>query len=974
LNGLTFILGFIGLWSGIWLSGFRGAFFYALLGLLLGRVIDLGHRVRKLEAERDERLKSSIAVSVKQDEVKSGGFKPDKSESGQDKFESDELKADGVQSCPLKSGISEQIIGSPGSLTQDSAGYEHDEERSAVIAEKTPPDQGIRETGNEDQASKQSAVNHETKTSGTEKNASDPVARIIGYIWNFFSTGNVVVKVGIVVLFFGVAFLLKYAAEHSIIPVELRLCGVAAGAIALLVIGWKKRESKRVFGLALQGGGIGILYLTVFSAVRLYDLVPPFPAMCLMIASVVFSAFIAVLQDAKSLAVLASAGGFLAPVLVSTGGGSHVMLFSYYLLLNIGVLSIAWFRSWRELNITGFAFTFVISAMWGIKAYIPENFATTEPFLVFFFLMYVFISVLFAFRQPPDLKGYVDGALVFGLPLVAFGLQCGLVRHFEYGTAISSLALAVFYLCLALWLWKKDHENMRMLTEAFLAASVVFATLAIPFAFDRKWVASSWALEGAAMVWIGLRQKRCLARSFGLFLQICAGLTLFSVSYSSYSDMFILNTRCMNNVIIAVAGLFSGFFYHHYSDRLYRWERGFHGAAALWGVLWWFGAGLSEIDRNITMVKKMHSRLVFMALSSSVFTAVRKPTDWAVMAVPPLVLVPWMFLTAAYGILSGDGHPFAGFGLIAWILSVVAHFYILHSVDDDWKNRIAYIWHTSGFVITILILSWEAAYLAGFAAAGWEDAYLARFDVAGSEAWKLSGWLGVPAAVILLLIRFGGYIEWPAEKFRKAYLSTAPVCLGLFLAACFLRACSYDGNPFPLSYIPVLNPADILQIFVIVTFALWARAIAVERMPEPSFFVFSLKGLVILAGVSFLILLNVILARSVHVWADVNYNMYSMYHSFVFQAAVSILWTLASLFLMSSGSRKGIRKAWFAGAWILAAVVIKLFFVDLGGRGTGERIVSFIVVGILMLVIGFLAPLPPVLKEDGAETGVDSGK
>ncbi|MFX5793580.1 DUF2339 domain-containing protein, partial [Acinetobacter baumannii] len=85
-------------------------------------------------------------------------------------------------------------------------------------------------------------------------------------------------------------------------------------------------------------------------------------------------------QDAAVLAFMGSAGGFLAPVLVSSGGGSHVALFSYYALLNAGIFAIAWFKAWRALNLLGFSFTFVIGSIWGATAYAPEHFASTEAF------------------------------------------------------------------------------------------------------------------------------------------------------------------------------------------------------------------------------------------------------------------------------------------------------------------------------------------------------------------------------------------------------------------------------------------------------------------------------------------------------------------------------------------------------------------------------------------------------------------
>ena len=231
-------------------------------------------------------------------------------------------------------------------------------------------------------------------------------------LWKWLSGGNALVRVGVVVLFFGVAFLLKYAYEHTHIPIELRLTAVAIGAIVMLVIGWRLRTRNPVYALAVQGGGTGVLYLVIFGAFRLFKLLPGEAAFILLIAIAALSAILAIVQNAQSLAVLAVSGGFLAPILASTGSGSHVMLFSYYAVLNLGILAVALYKAWRPLNVLGFVFTFSIGSMWGARFYRDDLFSSTEPFLVFFTLLYIVIAVIFAFRQAPRLKHYVDSTLI----------------------------------------------------------------------------------------------------------------------------------------------------------------------------------------------------------------------------------------------------------------------------------------------------------------------------------------------------------------------------------------------------------------------------------------------------------------------------------------------------------------------------------------------------------------------------------
>lgn len=335
--------------------------------------------------------------------------------------------------------------------------------------------------------------------------------------WLF--TGNLVAKFGLLILFIGVSFLLKYAAERITVPIELRFAAVVLADIGLLAWGWRIRTSRRGIGLPVQGAALGILMLTTFGAYSRFHLIPSGLAFGLLLTLTVFTCLLAVLQDAVWLAVFGIAGGFAAPVLTASGSGNHIGLFSYYAILNTGIFAIALKKSWRLLNLLGFAFTFVIGTAWAELKYEPENYLSAQVFLTLFFLFYVGIAVAYANREAPRLKHYVDATLVFGAPILGFGLQFGLVQHMQFGLAISSMVLGLFYTSLAMLLWRRRGSNLRMLIDAFLAMGVVFGTLALPFALDSRWTSGAWALEGAALVWIGLRQKNTLTWSFGLLVQ-----------------------------------------------------------------------------------------------------------------------------------------------------------------------------------------------------------------------------------------------------------------------------------------------------------------------------------------------------------------------------------------------------------------------------------------------------------------------
>lgn len=384
--------------------------------------------------------------------------------------------------------------------------------------------------------------------------------------------GNTVLRVGVVLLFLGLAFLLRYATEGVVVPVEFRYASVAASAVALLGLGWWLRLRNPNYALMLQGTGVAVLYLTVFAAMRLHPLLDPGVALGLLVLVTVFSAILAVKQDALGLAAAAALGGFAAPILTSTGSGNHVALFSYFALLNAGIFAIAWFKAWRLLNLIGFVGTFGIGFAWGIRSYKPELLWSTEPFLILFFLMYVAIGLLFARRKlrealdaPEDRdellrwaarKGdYIDATVLFGPPLVGFGLQFALVQHIEFAAAFSALALGLFYLVLARLLVGRTGDRAVLLVETCLALGVVFGSLAIPLGLDARWTSAAWAVEGAGIFWLGLRQQRSLARAFALLLQFGAALA-FVIGLRS-GELTLLDGAPLGALMLGVALLFS---------------------------------------------------------------------------------------------------------------------------------------------------------------------------------------------------------------------------------------------------------------------------------------------------------------------------------------------------------------------------------------------------------------------------------
>ena len=767
------------------------------------------------------------------------------------------------------------------------------------------------------------------------------------FIVAWFTGGNTIVRIGIVILFFGVAFLVKYAADHAMFPIEFRLASAAAGAIVMLLIGWRVRGKNAGFGLTLQGGAVGILYLTIFGAFRIWHLLDPGAAFVLLAAIAVLSALLAIKQDAMALAVFGSAGGFLAPLLASTGSGSHVMLFSYYAVLNGGIFAVAWHKAWRPLNFVGFIFTFAIGIFWGSQSYRPELFDSTEPFLILFFLFYVAIAVLYALRQAPQLKHYVEGTLIFGTPLVGFGLQAALVRDFEYGLAISSLVLAAFYLALAKVLYTRQRESLRLLVESFLAIGVVFATLTIPLALDARWTSAFWALEGAAVLWAGIRQNRLLARLFGLLLQLIAGFAFFHGFHLAAAPYAILNSVFIGAVLMAGAGLWSNRLLSRDPQAAGKFENAVTPLLFLWGMGWWLFAGLREIDRFIDDDLRINAALAFLTFTVLAFSWLHRNRSWREAQWPVLAFLPVLALIAFIGAFH-QGHPFANYGWIVWPIALASHYTTLRKHDGDASiARFGWI-HAGSLVLLAALGAWEMHWLAE------------EYDLAHS-AWSVASVILIPGLLLLGVTSERCTERWPVMRYPQSYLAggAIPIVIALWLWT-FYANYTHDGTSLPLPYLPLVNAIDLGHLFVLLTVVRWALRLSRDdtgvNLPMD-------RQLMLAAGgTALFVWLNGVVLRTIHHWAGIGYRLETMWRSVLVQAALSIFWTVLALVLMFTATRKGLRAVWMAGAALMAAVIGKLFLVDLSHIAGIERIVSFIGVGVLMLVIGYFSPLPPAAK------------
>lgn len=811
--------------------------------------------------------------------------------------------------------------------------------------------------------------------------------------------GNTIVRLGVLVLFVGLAFLARYAVEQALLPPELRLAAIGVAGIVLFAVGVRlhgRLPDKLAYALTLEGAGVAVLYLTVFAGFRLYQFLPPAAAFGAMALVCAFSAAIAVAQNAQAMAFIGFAGAFAAPLLVSTGQGSHVALFSYYLLLGVAIAALAWWKAWRALNLLGFFATFGVATLWGVLQYRPEHFASTEPFLIGFFLVYLAASLLYATRHALAARRAVDGTLVFGTPIVAFGLQAALVRQFEYATAFSALALGASYLLLAWWMLRRaraagdgqDSAVRRWLAESFVALGVGFATLAVPLALDGRWTAAVWAVEGAGVFWMGRRQDRVLARAAGLALQFLAALAYLDGDARSLASQWPLaNPRFIGAAMLAGAAFAIAFWSRDPEPAVpgdgaraeFALVRRRLSAVLFWiGFLWVQYALSGEIRRAPSDAQGMpvavfdamlrfHLHVLAWVAGAHVLHHLALPSrrrPWPVAATPAYTVLPVLLAGAVLG-MALFTNLFRSWGWLAWPLALGLHLAMLRGLDAGPPRR-WWAWVHAGGVWLVVLLAGSALRIAI------DEARLA------ATAWGTVIMLVAGTLVLLLLSRQGWFAAaraggpWPLARFGRSYLwrAAAPVA-ALVAASALAVAIRSDGDALPLPYVPLLNPTELAVALALAAWTLWWQRLRASDLDLPAWARDS--GWLLLPAALGFVALNTVWLRIAHHYAGVAWDARTLVDSFLVQAGYSVLWTVVALGLMLAAHRRARRTAWMAGAALLGVTVLKLFVIDLSNRGGSERIFVFIAVGLLMLVVGYFAPVPPAARREPEPRAQEAG-
>jgi uncharacterized membrane protein len=903
---------------------------------------------------------------------------------------------------------------SPASPNWDFSMYPH----GASWRAKGPSDTGPRKWDYRAKSSKEASSIGEDKAS-----RESWIGQIVkgAYGW-LVKEGNIWVSLGILFFLVGFTLLFKFAYDKGFVSIKMSLSLCALAGCAMWTFGFIKRHKKRNFALVMQGGGIGLLYLVTLAASKLFAVLPFSVAGIIMIILSVLTVILSVRQNFQPLALAAILAGYATPIFLSVGSGNYLPLFVIYSILNFEVLVLSFFKDWSLVRRSGLLASAAVGMTWGLMRWEDSYFSSVDPFIVLFFLNYLLLTMVPIFRVKfkilekeafKEAHAKPDIVIMIALPFVFLILQFCACSSLRYGPAISSAGLGLVYLFLGL-LFKRSEKatNLGYKPYFFLFLAFSFLNLSIPLFFQKTSAPAIWALEGSFLIFYAFYyEKGPLLRrltSIGIYLQVAACVLYFlgpslklpggwnlaeSANLLDFESP--ISPLALTGFLFAVASFLSVFVLENMAKTQLSLSN-IRGRAmkpilftpyfsawvfSVYGSLWFF---ITSLHIGLPIRREPFFLSAFFLLAAGGAAA--------------LVVMIWQTTKGAksspkekaeevsspssspspYPSLSPYHSPF----LILFILPVLDGLLFALVIGLQKLFLITTVWLNFPILndisqpiavnlIAFLLLSALAIVYFGRIKPGnllktvWALLLISFTIFAGFSLQEKALSLEVrvflfflPVAALSLLFNIDKIVDFLRQRpYLKASFVTLLILLFIhiptFLVFAFLKAPSIGS----FEYYPIVSPIDGFHILFILS--LWLTFLA-----PGSASLKRLSGRYLVPLFAFLFLNSLALKIAFKYFNEHVYFSELTDYPY-FNGCLAFLWGFVALILMVVGKRLKWRSHWLIGAALLALDIVKLFTVDLRNSETIVRIAAFLLIGVLLFIIGWLAPLPP---KERAET------
>lgn len=364
--------------------------------------------------------------------------------------------------------------------------------------------------------------------------------------WEKFIGENLLNKIGIAILVLGIGYFVKFAIDKDWIGEIGRVgIGVLAGGI-MLGFAFRLRNSFRAFSSVLTGGAIATLYFSIYLGFAEYQLFSPSITFILMLLITAFSSVLSLTYNRIELAVIALIGGLGTPLMVSTGNGNYVILFVYLIVLNGGMLAIAFKKQWKLINVLSFLGTVIMTGGWLIKANSNNedyNSVIALGFGGILFIEFFLMNILRNIKQKIKFEAFDFSMLLANMALFyAFGMTV-LTNVFDGGLkGLFTIGLAAFNFGFAFYLRKKNGVDKNII-YLLVGLVLTLASLAAPIQLEGNQITLFWAAEMCLLLW--LSQKSNLK-----IIQLGSVVLFFATLISLFMDWNLYSSPDVGSVVL----------------------------------------------------------------------------------------------------------------------------------------------------------------------------------------------------------------------------------------------------------------------------------------------------------------------------------------------------------------------------------------------------------------------------------------
>jgi uncharacterized membrane protein len=350
--------------------------------------------------------------------------------------------------------------------------------------------------------------------------------------------------VGIGVFVLGIFFLVKWAIDQHLINDAGKVSiGILSG-ILLIGTAHRIRNSVRAFSSILVGGGLAVFYFTVYIAFQDYHLLSQTLAFIIMVIVTLFAVMLSIVYDKKELAIIAIVGGFCTPFFVSTGEGNYKVLFSYLLILNIGMFILANFKRWSLVNIISYAFTILIFGGWMFSKFDPKVHASGSlVFATLFYITFFAMNLIYNIRNQQQFKP-IEISMLLSNTFLYYGIGMYCLYFIQNGNfqGVFTISVAAINFLVAFFLYKKEQID-RNLVYLLIGLVLTFVSLAGPIQLEGNYITLFWAMEMVLLLWLGQKSGIRIIREATMLVTLLTLISLFmdwNNIYNNGGDISIL--------------------------------------------------------------------------------------------------------------------------------------------------------------------------------------------------------------------------------------------------------------------------------------------------------------------------------------------------------------------------------------------------------------------------------------------------